>query len=125
MAEIYKHRRTVTASDIGIGRDVVQVEFDRGGFGALIEHTAVADHDEAGFRRHLVRCKKFCGQFRADAGRIAHGERDDWFHGNMPFCNSVTPRIVTAAPSFFRSFARSGAASGAPRPAAPGSSPAY
>jgi hypothetical protein len=26
---------------------------------------------------HLVRCEKPCGQLSADAGRVAHGERDE------------------------------------------------
>jgi len=74
------------------------------------------------FTRDIVEREKPGGQFRTDAGRIAHGECDSRSHHDLHL-SAVNSRAV--APSCFRSPARPAAAPARPRQARPTSSPGY
>jgi hypothetical protein len=77
MAEIDEYGSLPVAGKTGVGGDGCDVQFDLGNARAVIQHAAVADDDEPGLGPHVVQCQQPGGQFGADAGRIAHRQRDD------------------------------------------------
>ncbi|KSV65338.1 hypothetical protein N185_33900 [Sinorhizobium sp. GW3] len=54
-----------------------KVERDAGNAGAFIEDATIADRDDVGSLTNIGKRQQLCRELRADAGRIAHSERDD------------------------------------------------
>jgi hypothetical protein len=58
---------------------------DAGGLGAHLEHPGIPENDEARQRPDIRLGQELGQQFRADAGRIAHGDRN---RRQAAFCDS-------------------------------------
>src|SRR5436305_1947178 len=76
MAEIDKHGRAVARERFALRRSGLDLRLDRGNARALVEHASIADHYEARLGADFVERSNLRRQLRADAGRIAHGQRN-------------------------------------------------
>ena len=78
VAEIDEQRTRRGLRQGRVGSDDVHVERDFGDAGAILQHAAIADDDEARRLAHVIERQQLGCQLRADAGGVSHRQGDRW-----------------------------------------------